>query len=176
MTVHYRTLVFEFILKVMKIRNLLVIGLLLASSGCNKEILDPTIKLDAATDCKQFLLDSSPNSTPVMDCIEYSYGDNTLVIRHVNAAFNCCPEELYVDLNISGDTLIIVEREKSSLCDCDCLYDLDYTLDHISKGTWWIRVKEPYLREADQEILFEVDLRREPEGNWCAERTKYPWR
>lgn len=143
--------------------------------GCQKETGNPTIDLVGSTDCKSMFKSDDGDSSD-QDCIKYFYSDNVLTIKHLNAGFNCCPEEFLVDLQVSGDTLIIIEKEKSALCDCDCLFDLDFTLTDVDNRTWWIRVKEPYIHPPDQkEILFEVNLKKNPQGTWCVHRTGYPW-
>lgn len=151
--------------------------LAVAFTGCKKEALNPGIRLDKSSECKDFNLKTDPEVGQDKDCIFYSYQDNILTIRHVNAGYNCCPEGFIIHLEVKGDTLLITEKEKSSLCDCNCLFDLDYTLSDIRKGTWWIRVDEQYIQTPEQEkILFEVDLKNEPEGQFCVQRDIYPWR
>ena len=143
-------------------------------NGCQKETGNPTIDLTGSTDCKSLFKSEGEEGT--QDCIEYVFSDNILTIKHVNAGFNCCPEEFIVNLAVNGDTLIITEREKESMCDCNCLFDLDYTLSDIARKTWWIRVKEQYVNPAEMdEIFFEANLRKDPEGSWCVKRTTYPW-
>jgi hypothetical protein len=145
-------------------------------AACNKESGDPGLVFDQSNGCKQFELKSSGDEGPNLDCLYYSYADNILNIKHVNAGFNCCPEGFTVILKVSGDTLIIVEREHSNLCDCNCLFDLEYTLTGIAKGKWWIKVDEEYVHGEMEPMLFMADLKKEPEGKWCVERTRYPWR
>ncbi|MFH0762004.1 MAG: hypothetical protein V2A67_10930 [Bacteroidota bacterium] len=160
----------------MKTLNLAVIVMILLLWGCDRETLQPAIQLDNATDCKGPELKSIQGITTTQDCIQYEYQDNILTIKHVNAGFNCCPQGFNVNLAVSGDTLIISETENSSMCDCCCLFDLDYTLTDIGNRTWWIRVNEPYVQGPDEEkILFQVNLKLNPSGEKCFERSGYPW-
>ncbi|MFO7617554.1 MAG: hypothetical protein R6V75_09905 [Bacteroidales bacterium] len=151
----------------------LLIGLLPA---CNKESAEPALLFDKSHGCKQFDLKSTGEDGHGQDCLYYTYSDKELKIKHVNAGFNCCPEGFVVNLKVSGDTLVIIERENSNLCDCNCLFDLEYTLTGISKDKWWVLVDEEYVHGEMEPMLFQVDLRKEPEGKWCVERTRYPWR
>ena len=156
--------------------NLTIIAMILLLWGCDRETLQPAIHFNDATDCKGLDTKSTQDIGTNQDCIQYDYQDNVMIIKHVNAGFNCCPEGFTVDLKVSGDTLIISESENSSLCDCSCLFDLDYTLTDIKKDTWWIKVNEPYLQGSDdQQILFQVNLNKNPAGEKCFERTQYPW-
>jgi len=160
----------------MKTLNQIITLLILVLLGCNREVLQPGITLDASSDCKS-ILKSGMGIPGNQDCIQYSFQDNRLVIKHINAGFNCCPEGFKVSLAVKGDTLIITEEENSSLCDCNCLFDLDYTLTDIDKDSWWIRVVEPYVQGQGQDlILFEANLRKDTSGLVCFERTTYPWR
>jgi len=144
--------------------------------GCDREILTPDIQLDASTDCKGFELKAALDVPQNEDCIAWRFSDNQLIIKHINTGFNCCPEGFDVNLAVKGDTLIISESEHSAMCDCNCLYDLEYTLTGIEKGTWWIRVVEPYIRSSEDEpILFEVNFRKDTSGQVCYTRNFYPW-
>jgi len=160
----------------MKTLNLTVIVMILLLWGCDRETLQPTIRFDDASKCEGPELKSIQDIATTQDCIQYDYQDNVMTIKHVNAGFNCCPEGFNVCLTVSGDTLIISESENSSLCDCCCLFDLEYTLSDISSGTWWIKVNEPYLHGSDDEpILFTVNLKKNPSGEKCFARNSYPW-
>ncbi|MCX6224158.1 MAG: hypothetical protein NTV01_05330 [Bacteroidia bacterium] len=146
--------------------------------GCDREgSLAPSVNLVSSSKCKGHGLKANADQAFDQDCIQYFWltGD-TLSIRHVNAGFNCCPGGFDVGLSVVGDTLVITEAENSSMCDCNCLYDLNYKLTGISKNTWWIRVKEPYIQQTEQKkILFKAELKKISEGEFCVTRTGYPW-
>jgi len=156
-----------------------LIGALTVTFGCEREPApDPAIGPVTGSHCKDFSLKSGNTHPADQGCLQYEWvkGD-TLKITHFNAGFNCCPEGFRTELTVSGDTLIISEAENSNLCDCNCLYDLKYELTGISRDTWWIRVREPYVNyDRDQQISFKVDLKKEAEGEKCFERTGYPWK
>ena len=147
-------------------------------AGCDRgKPVIPVLTLTESSDCKGNGLKGRSDRPSDQDCIQYTWkAGDTLLIKHVNAGFNCCPEGFQVDLYISGDTLIITERENSSMCDCSCLFDLEYHLTGISNGTWWIRVKEQYASQpGDRQILVRAELRKDPDGEFCVTRKKYPW-
>ena len=75
-------------------------------------------------------------------------GGDTLLLRHVNAAFNCCPGEITAEISISNDTITIVERESQPGCHCLCLYDLEYRFENIEAGTYTIIFIEPYTNRS----------------------------
>jgi hypothetical protein len=66
-------------------------------------------------------------------------------------------------------------KESSSLCDCSCLYDVDYEIAGLAGGTWLISIVGPYQPEGDPALEFLVDLRQASPGSHCVERTRYPW-
>ncbi len=109
------------------------------------------------------------------DCIEYRFSGDTLSLKHINAAFNCCPGEIEVETSVAGDTIIIAEKEKEALCDCLCLYDLKMAIYNVSASGYTIVVRELYLTEEDEPLIFTVDLAGQPEGKHCVKRNHYPW-
>jgi hypothetical protein len=159
---------------------ILFIGLLIFSTfSCEENKIDNNItgKLIKNTDCKTFKsasIDSDFSDT--LSCIIYSFdiSTNKLIMKHINAGFNCCSEELYCTISVNKDTIIIQEHEKKALCDCNCLYDLDIELDGVESKNYYIKIMEPYAM--DQEKLnFELDLEHSIEGSYCVTRKHYPW-
>ena len=164
----------------MKISFLFFLGVLVL--GCEKEKENPPVEITGqlinSTECKDFLKSTKGSSiTPdSLSCIEWTYNreDSILTFKHVNAGFNCCPEELTCEVSTSGDTIVIEEFEKSSLCDCDCLYDLDIVINGVLDKTYKIKMIEPYARD-EAELFFEIDLSTIDSGSHCVVRKRYPW-
>jgi len=116
-------------------------------------------------------------STPdTLSCIDYSFNDldNKLTIKHINAGFNCCPESLYCNVSLIGDTIIITEQEAKAECRCNCLYDLDLVINGVDSKRYQIKVIEPYCGEQEK-ISFKVDLEKDKNGSFCVIRGVYPW-
>jgi len=131
-------------------------------------------------ECKTFTRSSSADTTdPEYDCIRYSYDAATEVLKitHINTAFNCCITDVKIDISKDDSIISISESEKmaNGPCDCSCLYDLDYSIESVKKGTYTIKVIEPYLSGNDEALEFEVDLGKLPEGTICKKRSMYPW-
>jgi hypothetical protein len=120
------------------------------------------------TDCKT---SQSSDTPPVQDCIEYYYdGQSVLLLKHVNATFNCCPGELLANITIEHNLITIQENESLSECDCVCLYDLDYEIRNLAPGEYTICVNELYVLPGDELLNFTVDLCSTPSGSYCVER------
>lgn len=128
--------------------------------------------------CKNFLKSGSEmfNTADSFSCIHYTYKSSTkeLVLQHINAGFNCCPEKLYGKFFMNGDTIIIEEFEVSALCDCNCLFDLNMELNDIAPGQYWIKFIEPYCRNQEK-LTFNIDLAKDTSGSYCVTRKQYPW-
>ena len=108
------------------------------------------------------------------DCIQYTYEDKTLRLKHVNTAFNCCPD-VEATVLVRGDSIFIVEHEIQGDCRCLCLYDLDYEIRHLEVGSCRVLVSQEYLLEGDEPLEFAMDLLSSPSGTYCVKRDHYPW-
>lgn len=156
-------------------------ALLFLSSSCIfSPGTSPQGRLISRTDCKSSLQPNSGAAGTVraasQECVEYDYdGRNVLRLKHVNAGFNCCPGTVSADIFTLGDEIRIKEKESSSLCDCNCLYDIDYEFVNVSPGIYRISVVGPYQIESDPPLEFLVDLSGAASGSYCVERTHYPW-
>lgn len=140
----------------------------------------PTGELVGRTDCKSAdrLTSGGAGAAPTtgQECVEYEYdGRSLLRLKHVNAGFNCCPGTVSADIRFEGGAIRIRESESSSLCDCSCLYDLDYEFTGVTPGYWRIEVVGPYQPEGDPPLEFVLVLDGASSGSYCVVRTRYPW-
>lgn len=128
--------------------------------------------------CKSFEKGAKDMVPPDQDCIDYNYdGQSVLSINHINAGFNCCPEELLAEFEIENGVITITESENldNGGCYCLCLFDFDYEIRNLPPGRYTIRVIGMYLGD-DDPIEFTVDLPAEPySGQYCVYRDHYPW-
>lgn len=158
-------------------KSLIVTLFCLLFVSCNqkeKPISDPISgSLIGNSNCKSNLKTDTISS---FSCVEYSYQETskTLTFKHINAGFNCCPEGFYCTISLKNDTIVIEEHENSSLCDCNCLYDLDIELKGVEAKNYQIKFAEPYSGNQDK-IEFPVNLVVLKEGIFCVTRTVYPW-
>jgi hypothetical protein len=140
---------------------------------------DPAGQLVGRTHCKSSGRSSSGVAsapTSSQECIEYEYdGRSVLRLKHVNAGFNCCPGTISAEITAEGGEIRIKESESSSLCDCSCLYDLDYEFTGVKPGLYRISVVGPYQWEGDPPLDVRVTLIDAASGSHCVERTRYPW-
>lgn len=129
-----------------------------------------------STGCKEWPAAMDGNGTPPdQDCIEYSYSEGeVLALSHINTAFNCCPE-FEADISVVGGKIVVGEREISGLCNCLCLFDLDYRVLDLDPGVYVVSVSQEYLREGDEPLEFTIDLLASPSGSHCVQRDHYPW-
>lgn len=163
-------------------RSLLIGALTGALMGLTSVCTSPTGpgpagRLVGRTDCKgSGVVPAGPAPVSSQECVEYDYdGRSLLRLKHVNAGFNCCPDTISADIDVSGRTVRIEETESSSLCDCSCLYDLSYEITALPPGTYRLEVIGPYQPDSDPPLTFQIDLGRAASGSYCVERTRYPW-
>lgn len=160
----------------MKLRNvtlfLLLAGLIIFLSACKKaeNIFPDSAQGELVTynGCKNTLEKrntvGSGFAQKIRECIVYQYnGENTLLISHTNAVFNCCPGNILADTEFSKGLISIVENEAEHGCKCICHYDLDYHFSNIPPGVYTIRItcERGEIRE------YTIDLNASLSGSKC---------
>jgi hypothetical protein len=118
----------------------------------------------------------SEDTPDTVSCIEFYYDDDIdlLILRHINAGFNCCPGEITCKVTREGNYITIEEFQQESGCKCNCLYDVDIDIYDIEYGTYTIEFIEPLIGDA-KPIKFEIDLHDSWPNEYCVTRTNYPW-
>ena len=150
--------------------------------SCTPELQNPAemdlkIRLIGTPQCNgSKSADESTQTPPSRSCVEFAFDrDNRkLIIKHLNAGFNCCPESLWCTVAYRNDTILIQEFEKHAGCKCNCLYNLDIEVEGLEPGKYQLRLIEPYLG-TQQPIIGFLDLLSQKQSNLCASRSIYPW-
>ena len=163
--------------------GLLILVLAPSGSACRRETTGesrPTAvtgALEGHSNCKDGAGPSGDATAESRDCVAYMLSsDGMLLLTHVNAAFNCCPDDLTAHITVVGDTITIREREVSARpCSCLCLYDLNYRFKNVEPGTYTLTFVEPYANGSDEPLTLTVDPQRSTPGRSCVERSGYPW-
>jgi hypothetical protein len=147
------------------------------SENENPEKMDLTIHLLGNPQCVYLKSANSVLEIPEsQSCIEYAFDKDSrkLLLRHIHAGFNCCPESLWCTVVFRNDTIIIQEFEKNMGCKCNCLYDLDLEVEGVELGKYQLRIIEPYLNN-QQPLVGLLDLQTIKQGSFCVSRSIYPW-
>lgn len=121
--------------------------------------------------------DGDPNER-MQGCLVYDYNPETqiLLLTHINAAFNCCPEQVNVQFSFFGDTITLTESEVEPMCDCNCRYDLQLQIENLASNFWYLRVYEPLLNyDTNDTLMGYMNLEANPSGSFCVLRSGYPW-
>ena len=162
-------------------RILMAISLLLIVYGCKnegekEELWVVSGKLLSHTECKMLPTKNTAFLIDSITCAEYSYNSITkhLLIKHINAGFNCDPGDLSILVNVSNDTIIIQEFETSNFAICNCLFDLDIEIKGIDAKPYQIKFIEPY-RVTQEPLIFGIDFSTQTAGIVCIPRYGYPW-
>ena len=162
----------------------LLVPLLGLVSGCGDdgggapvnlpETSEMTVSLVDVEGCKTFTRGEAGSDR---SCVQYTYdpAQRTLRMLHVNAGFNCCPEEFGMDVRLEGEVITVTESEVGPNCRCNCLYDLDILIEHVPAASYRVVFEEPYRSEKEEAIDFRIDLAAETAGEHCVPRSMYPW-
>ncbi len=157
-----------------------IISVIIYATGCENENKNNGVfsgKMIAQSPCKSNKsTDVVRDTTDNLSCVDYKYESSTgkLALKHINAGFNCCPNRIYCDITLNGDTILINEHETDGPCDCDCLYDLDIEIAGMEAKSYQVKLIEPYAYNQEQ-LNFSIDLAVVDSGTVCALRNNYPW-
>jgi len=105
------------------------------------------------------------------ECLQYEYDGIILQLKHINASFNCCIDEIVAEISIEDNIITLESKEilaNGSGCYCTCLYDLDYEIRDLKPGTYKIIVKS-------FELPLEIDLSSPISNIYCEDRNQPPW-
>ncbi|NLX12764.1 MAG: hypothetical protein GXY44_03805 [Phycisphaerales bacterium] len=73
------------------------------------------------------------------ESLELSVEAGKLHVLHRNAAYNCCIDNVTLSAVLDGDTLILTERESTSMpCRCMCCYDVEATITDLAPGKYTV--------------------------------------
>jgi hypothetical protein len=154
----------------------IVLIILTHTGGCKKDTTvpaDPNPIVVTKTGCKSGFLSADSSN---QDCIEYRLTNNILHIKHINAAFNCCPNKVYAVAVISHDSILITEKEiLTQPCKCNCLYDIEYDIPDVTDSSYVIIVNEPYVMNETDRLIFNMSPVISSIGAFCKTRNMYPW-
>ncbi|MBE0645741.1 MAG: hypothetical protein IH600_16800 [Bacteroidetes bacterium] len=159
-----------------------VLMICLACIGCEQEESDPIVtdpviagNLVSVEGCKSGFTKSAADRN--IGCMKFQYdaASRKLTLTHVNAGFNCCPEEINAEVTVEKGVIRIVESERGPNCRCNCLFDLNILVENVPAGMFTVVVDEPLRNEKDIPIEFTIDLSKESEGEHCVPRNFYPW-
>lgn len=160
---------------------LIVAGLMLGiCTACERhDDLSGKLSISVTSDmvCKAGVPLKSSDPVPEKSCIRYTcIGDSLLSMTHYNAGFNCCPEKFAVDIEVKGDSLIIREGEMQRGCKCNCLFNLDIKVSNLPADAYHVRIVEPYVQYSWPKLIFDLDLKKVREGEFCVTRPENWWR
>ncbi len=161
------------------LKYIILVLFVIATISCDNDNSSTDIsgRVTKHTGCKNELKSNTVTGTPdSLSCVEYSYNSSSGILKltHINAGFNCCPEELYCTISINQDTIIIQEYEQAALCRCNCLYNLEIEMLGLATDKYVLKFIEPYAGNS-KKIIFDIDLSAGQEGSFCVVRNNYPW-
>ena len=122
--------------------------------------------------CKQVDLTDTLDG---LTCLEWDYDGSTLLMTHYNAVLNCCPV-LVADVHITASTIVITEIDSlyNGGCDCICRYDLNYEINNLLPGEYFVTVVEPYIPEGAPVLQDTINIYYDSSGVFCVARGQLP--
>lgn len=107
-----------------------------ALSSCKKEFPgEPlAIKNLSVSDCKSVGINK--NGTVIEYITLKTVDDYYIHVNHINSIFNCEPGQITIKVDISSTTITFNEDETSSLANCICPFDLEFTLGPLHYGNY----------------------------------------
>lgn len=170
-------------MRVSRFVSSLMLAILLFVPGCEEDqeqgpaAADPEISgsLVRVEGCKSSFTKDAAGSNSSCMRFEYDAASRLLKLTHINAGFNCCPEEIRADIAVEKGVIRIVESEVGPNCRCNCLFDLYMEVEEVPGTVFTVTVVEPLRSEDEPAIEFRIDLRTERQGEHCVPRNVYPW-
>ncbi len=150
------------------------------NGNCNDDPFgsDPYGAVLNTSGCKDFSSDSETEVALNEECIKINYFSEHKILRlaHYNGGFNCCPGKISADFDFESGIIRISEKQSQSICDCKCLFDIEYELRNIEQGEYRFIVTGPLTGyEAMPALEAVIDI-SEGSGKFCIERDSYPWK
>jgi len=65
---------------------------------------------------------------------------NSIYVAHLNASYNCCPDDIKVILSFEENNLKLSEEEINPVCDCICCYNIETEIKVFIPGEYIIEV------------------------------------
>ena len=161
--------------------RLVVLGVIaLCAGNCqrsNSDVGPLSVSVSSDMICRANVPLKSNDPPSENSCVRYTYeGDSLLMIKHLNAGFNCCPEKFAADIEVKGDSLIIREDDFKHGCKCNCQYNLDILVHNLPADLYHVRIAEPYAGKPESRLIFDLDLKKEKTGEFCVTRGEGWWR
>jgi len=116
-----------------------VLDLLEVLSGWGPCGSDPYLVDYYNTGCVQY----PPDGFCEEDQFEFKVEDKTLFVKHTDALYNCCLDDIVVTLEVEGELLKLVEEEILTMpCWCVCCYEIWSVVKGLESGEyaieyWW---------------------------------------
>jgi len=114
------------------------------------------------------------NSDTIEEYIDFCIIDsNYLAVRHVNAIFNCCPEEIIIEAKIKNSEIFYNSFHKVNGCHCECYYDTYCKIGPLSFDKYTF-IMSTY--DIDDPIEFTIEFNQTTQGKYIIERehVNYP--
>ena len=130
------------------------------------------------TECKNTVGEIQELISASNECVTYNYSMNyqVVLLTHINAGFNCCPEKISASYYFPGDTIKIMEKQAKAGCRCNCLYDINYEIRNIKPGIYHLEIYGPITDGINKpQFSCVLNIPNDIDSTFCNFRGFYPW-
>jgi len=148
-----------------------VLTVFISFTGCENNDVTNSKTLEV----KDLTYEGCKEQKNISDSIEeyieyYTIDSNYLAIKHVNAIFNCCPEEINIKAKIENSKIFYNSFHKVDGCRCYCLYDTYCKIGPLSFSEYTFKVNTYGI---DEPIELTLDFSQATQGKYTIERDEY---
>lgn len=127
---------------------LTALSFLIFFTSCEKEN-DKTEKINVKgiefSDC----MDNTKKSSSSFSCLNMkAIDDNYLQIQHYNSIFCCGTEQLDINIELIGDTILINEVDLGPHTYCFCNHNVDYKIGPLKKTSYNLKLFDAYKKDS----------------------------
>jgi hypothetical protein len=77
-----------------------------------------------------------------------------LLFNHINSIFNCEPGVINVSIQISTNTITIIESSTKDNANCICAYDIEFKLGPLEYGTYSLFFQKAGLTFKEYSLIY----------------------
>jgi hypothetical protein len=105
------------------------------------------------------------------ECIVCVYDNKTLNVKHLNATYNCCFDDITTRIFVENETISIRSYEKNGgQCDCVCEYDVEYEIPDLKPSKYVLEISNSTSSVHDEVKETVLDLTKKQDHKYCIKR------
>lgn len=98
--------------------------------------------------------ENTPEKSAYTELFECKVDGNYLAIKHEDAWFNCCFDELITNVELDSTSIVFTEDEIGAGCDCICTYDIECKIGPLEYGEYLFVLKRSTRIKSEFKLFF----------------------